>query len=256
MRDIRSLKSARCSHCLASLKNQVSTLARMVENAGSRGNVASSSSEGCLTPKIAWSGEVVSIQPRIRLLRSFDERSLSYLGFQVCVAGRIGRLDREFTVGIGKATQATHGLEAGDHVRGLCEQVADSRREPAEYYKVARLRVTKHPVEVPMSPPPWLGIPPDLETYRARGHRRLHPRTYASKCSTCIWGCRMPVEIIVDHWNPSQVRYRHETFCYGPKSCSLYRAGATRKVPGRHGMVWEEEDWADEDATAHRGPDD
>jgi hypothetical protein len=48
---------------------------------------------------------------------------------------------------------------------------------------------------------------------------------------------------------------RFETFCYGPKSCALYRAGATRKVPGRKGMSWEEEDWVDEDATEHRGPD-
>jgi hypothetical protein len=26
-------------------------------------------------------------------------------------------------------------------------------------------------------------------------------------------------------------------------------------VPGRKGMVYEEEDWVDEEATAHRGPD-
>jgi len=29
----------------------------------------------------------------------------------------------------------------------------------------------------------------------------------------------------------------------GPKNCSFYRAGATRMVPGRKGMVWEEADW-------------
>ena len=63
----------------------------------------------------------------------------------------------------------------------------------------------------------------------------------------------MPVEMIIDHWNPSQKRYRFETFCYGPKSCFLYRA--TRKVPGRKGMSYTEEDWVDEDATSHREPD-
>ena len=66
----------------------------------------------------------------------------------------------------------------------------------------------------------------------------------------------MPVEITVDHWNPSKKLYRFETFCYGPKSCPFYRPGATRKVPGRSGMTWEEEDWVDEDATSHRGSDD
>ena len=63
----------------------------------------------------------------------------------------------------------------------------------------------------------------------------------------------MAVEMILDHWNPQQRRYRFETFCYGPKSCSFYRAGATRKVPGRRGMSREEEDWVDQEATAHRG---
>ena len=46
------------------------------------------------------------------------------------------------------------------------------------------------------------------------------------------------------------------TFCYGPKSCPVYKAGAPRKVPGRKGMVYVEEDWVDEQETSHRGPDD
>ena len=100
--------------------------------------------------------------------------------------------------------------------------------------------------------PPWLAEPPDLAVYRERGHRRLDPLTYDRQCGPCLWGCRMAVEIIVDQWAPEQKRYRLETFCYGPKNCRLYRAGATRKVPGRKGMVWEEEDWVDEEAIAHR----
>jgi len=66
----------------------------------------------------------------------------------------------------------------------------------------------------------------------------------------------MPVEIIIDQWNPSKKQYRTETFCYGAKSCALYKAGPTRKVPGRKGMVRKEEDWVDEDAVSHRGMDD
>jgi hypothetical protein len=65
----------------------------------------------------------------------------------------------------------------------------------------------------------------------------------------------MPVEITLDHWNPEKREHRFETFCYGPKSCPVYRAGATRKVPGRNDTTWEEEDWVDAEATAHRGPD-
>ena len=60
--------------------------------------------------------------------------------------------------------------------------------------------------------------------------------------------------MIVGHWNPSQKKYRFETFCYGPKSCESYRPGPKRKVPGRKGMSYTEEDGVDEDATAHREP--
>ena len=65
----------------------------------------------------------------------------------------------------------------------------------------------------------------------------------------------MPVEMIIDQWNPSNKRYRFETFCYGPKSCKSYKAGPTRIVPGRKGMSWEEPDWVDEENTDHRSDD-
>lgn len=42
------------------------------------------------TEKVAWSGRIVSIQPRIRLMRSFDERSHSYLRYVLRVEGTIG----------------------------------------------------------------------------------------------------------------------------------------------------------------------
>ena len=65
----------------------------------------------------------------------------------------------------------------------------------------------------------------------------------------------MAVEKIIDQWNPSQRRYRTETFCYGPLSCPVYESVSTRKVPGRRGMTCEEEDWVDNDATtSHRDP--
>ena len=44
-------------------------------------------------------------------------------------------------------------------------------------------------------------------------------------------------------------------FCCGPKSYLLLKTGPTRKIPGRKGILWEEEDWVDEDAMAHRAMD-
>jgi hypothetical protein len=64
----------------------------------------------------------------------------------------------------------------------------------------------------------------------------------------------MPVEMIIDQWNPTRRRYRTETFCYGPRACSLYEAGPERTVPGRRGMTYAEEDWVDDEATSHRRP--
>ncbi len=202
--------------------------------------------------KLSWRGTLIGVQPRIRLTRSFDQRNHTYLGYALRVRGGVAHNEREFLVGIGKSAQAKHALRLGDVVSGRSEPVVDARSEHVEYYKTAGLTVIQRATDEPPAPPPWQGVAPELPVYRARGHRRLDPRPYKSKCTSCIWGCRMPVDIIVDHWNPRKKQYRFETFCYGPKSCSFYRAGTIRKVPGRRGITWEEEDWVDEEATSHR----
>lgn len=205
--------------------------------------------------KIEWAGTITGVQPRIRLTRSFDQSSHSYLGYVLRVNGTVGGEQREFVVAIGKAAQVKHAFRGGDHVSGESEPVEDARTEIAELYKTAKLKVVNRPATDVSSPPPWLDLPPALEVYRERGHRRVDPKTYDTKCISCIWGCKMAVEVIIDQWDQSKVKWRVETFCYGPKSCALYRAGATRKVPGRKGMSWEEEDWVDEEATRDRGQD-
>lgn len=206
--------------------------------------------------KIPWTGRLVGVQPRIRLMRSFDERSHSYLGYVLRVEGTIEDEPGEFIIAIGKAAQAKHRFHAGMEASGQAVPVPDPRLEAVGFYKASGLKILKNADGDPPAGPPFHGEPPDLETYRSRGHRRLDTRTYDAQCTTCIWGCRMPVEMIIDHWNPSKKRCRFETFCYGPKSCSFYRPGPARKVQGRKGMSYTEEDWVDEDATAHRGPDD
>jgi len=205
--------------------------------------------------KASWTGKLVSIQPRIRLRRSFDERSHSYLGYVLRISGEVDSQSREIMIAIGKGAQAKHGFRIGDTVTGLSEPVADQRLETAEFYKTSGLEVLERSSETNENGPPWRDLVPDLATYRQRGHRRLSARTYDSKCSDCMWACQMPVELIIDHWNPSRKKYRVETFCYGPKSCSFYSAGPTRKVPGRNDTSWEEEDWVDEQATARRSED-
>lgn len=206
--------------------------------------------------KVSWRGVVLGIQPRIRLTRSFDERAHTYLGYALRVDGIVDGKERMFFVGIGKAAQQKHEIRVGDSVSGTSCPVADPRNEAVEYYKTSKLKTVERTNVCESECPPWGNAPPMLEIYRQRGHRRLAARTYESKCLSCIWGCRMPVEMIIDQWNPQERRYRFETFCYGPKACSLYKAGPTRKVPGRKGMTYEEPDWVDEQDTEHRGMED
>jgi hypothetical protein len=206
--------------------------------------------------KIPWQGVLISVQPRIRLNRSFDQRSHIYLGYALTVGGSIGAQAREFRLGVGQGAHAKHQFRVGDSVSGDALPVADPRLETVEFYKIGNLKLELRAAEQELStPPPWHGPPPPLAVYRERGHRRLSARTYQDKCASCMWGCWMAVEMIIDQWNPSQRRYRTETFCYGPLSCPFYQSGPTRKVPGRKGMSYTEEDWVDVDATAHRGPD-
>ena len=192
------------------------------------------------TNKIGWSGVLVSVQPRIRLTRSFDQRSHSYLGYVLRVDGAIGGEEREFSVAIGEAAHAEHQFRIGDRVGGDGVPVADARTELAELYKVSKLQVHARGAETIAPPQPWHGAPPPLPICRERGHRRLAAKTYKSSCTTCIWGCHnMAVELIVDQWNPSKKRYRDEAFCYGPLSCALYkgRADAQGSGPTRHELA-------------------
>jgi hypothetical protein len=206
--------------------------------------------------KVPWEGKALAVQPRIRLWRSFDERMHTYLGYCLFLRGHIAGQAGVFTVGIGQTAQAKHQFRAGDEIGGTSEPVQDPRREPVEYYKTSGLKlIARATASAEPTGPPWRLTPPDLEIYRERGHRRLHAKTYEVKCAGCMWGCRMPVEVIPDNWKPDQKQYRFETFCYGPKSCRFYKAGAARKVPGRGGIYWVEEDWVDAEATAHRSDD-
>jgi hypothetical protein len=200
---------------------------------------------------IEWEGTIESVQPRIRLMRSFDQRSHNYLGYVLRLEGACDGTSRAFLVAIGPAAHAKHQFRAGDRVRGLAHPVADRESELAEFYKASKLSVIDRGSSSPDGPP-WRHTAPPLETYRERGHLRLDRGVYDRSCTACVWGCLMAVDMIIDHWNPSNRRSRTETFCYGPLDCPIYRAGPKRKVPGRRGMSWTEEDWVDEQDVEHR----
>ena len=183
--------------------------------------------------KSTFKGRIISIQPRIRLIRSFDEASHTYLGYAITLERELDKTNNiTFSIGIGKAAHAKHQFKVNDVISGECVPVPDPDMEPVEYYKVSKIKVISKGTTGSTSSP-WELVPPKLEVYRERGHRRLAARTYDTKCSSCMWGCRMPVEIIIDNWNPrGKKKFRFETFCYGPLNCKLYKAGPNRKVEG------------------------
>jgi len=207
--------------------------------------------------KITWSGRIVAVQPRIRLMRSFDERHHSYQGYVLRVDGTCGNENGEFQISVGKAAQAKHRFSAGMEASGQAVPVPDPRLETTGFYKASGLKILKDAEDDPPGGPLFHGVPPDLETYRSRGHRRLDARTYDVKCPTCIWVCRMPVEMIIDHWNPSRKRYRFEPSvtaqkvalftrpdrharCRGERACPTpKRTGSTRTPPPIGGLMTE-----------------
>jgi hypothetical protein len=123
--------------------------------------------------KVSWSGRIISVQPRIRLTRSFDQQSHTYLGYALVVEGVIGDEVGQFSIGVGKVAQQKHQFQVGDEVHGEALPVADERLEPVAFYKTSKLKVLARSAGAPGSAPPWHGVPVELEVYRARGHRRL-----------------------------------------------------------------------------------
>ena len=80
---------------------------------------------------------VASIQPRIRLSRSFDERSHSYLGYVLRLRGTLDGEAKEFVVAVGKGAHEKHQFHVGDHISGKSVSVSDTNLEIADVYKTS-----------------------------------------------------------------------------------------------------------------------
>ena len=123
--------------------------------------------------KQIWQGEVISVQPRIRLLRSYDQRSRSYLGYVLRLRGTLDGEAKEFVVAVGKGAHEKHQFHVGDQISGKSVSVSDTNLEIADVYKTSALKVLAEGDEPAGDSSPYLDVPPPLEIYRERGHRRL-----------------------------------------------------------------------------------
>lgn len=194
--------------------------------------------------KIAFTGRIVGVKARIRLIRSFDQiPTHQYQGYTLILDGEVDGLPRiGFRVAIGPKAHEQHGFRIDDRISGTAVPVPDRETEWAEFYKVSGLRLIER--TQPDAPPcPTGGIAPPLEQYRAQGHFRLKRDVCETQCVQCPFGLTMPTQIILDHWNPSHVKWRFETHCYGPRDCPRYKAGPAYRVPGRKpGMIYVDDD--------------
>jgi hypothetical protein len=89
--------------------------------------------------KSTFKGTIISIQPRIRLLRSFDEASHTYLGYAITLEGEIDDQNTTFSIGIGKSAHAKHQFKVNDVISGECVPVPDPDTEPTVYCDVSML---------------------------------------------------------------------------------------------------------------------
>jgi hypothetical protein len=194
--------------------------------------------------KLHFTGLITAVKPRIRLMRSFDQKHHTYMGYVLVLNAQVDDNEwNDLRVALGQKTHEKHQFRIGDKISGEAHHIVNSETEWADLYKVSKLKViSRGGLDQDMLGNQYIGLAPSLTVFREQGHVRLDSKTYEAKCRQCIWGLVMPVEIIVDQWNPQEKKYRFETHCYGPRDCPTYKSGRPYRVPGRRGMSWIDDD--------------
>jgi hypothetical protein len=202
--------------------------------------------------KIKWAGRITAVQPRTRVWRYVsDNRTHYHTGYNLFLTGDQGA----FSVAISEKQQQKMAFRIGDLATGTAWTKKHPKREAADYYRAGALKVVERADEMDSTSEPWIACVPALAVYEARGARMLATARWRGKCHGCIWANKASVEI---QWcfDKDIKRYRLETFCYGPKSCSHYAMGKPRNVPYRGGRSGVDDGCLDDIITDHRGWDD
>ncbi len=108
--------------------------------------------------KISWSGRIISVQPRIRLSRSFDEWQHNYLGYVFQIDGIVNEKADEFLIAVGKGAHAKYQFISGMELSGVSVPVNDPRLEVAGFYKTSRIKRLSVPENRSSSAPPFVGV--------------------------------------------------------------------------------------------------
>ena len=227
--------------------------------------------------KIAWKGEVVSVQVKSVVWRYLAcNRTHRETGYHLFIRGEARACDGDepfvpfhlrsgfdLCVTISEKQQEKYGFRVGDLVRGTGWTPLYPETTFADFYRAGALKVlarreedprpTVVRVDGPLSPggspvprvfssdypgPPWVMAVPPVEVYGWRGARMLSLASWQEGCLPCVWASMAEVGIHCD-FDHGGVANRFETFCYGPLSCPLYDRGPARVVPyqGRESAV-------------------
>ena len=230
--------------------------------------------------KIAFVGEILSVQPRSNVWRyRLDNRTHNLTGFNLFLRGAVKEAntetdepaERDFSVAISGGQQEKNHFRIGDRIKGTAWTKKYPEWEFADYYRAGGLKrihskeaisvlsadrkaagpETIHEKEKIQVPPPWTDDTPELSVYAWRGCRMLSKSRWKGKCFTCKWAAMANVAIEYD-WGVQQ-KYRFESFCYGPKNCKRYSMGKPRAVPDKQVGTCYDEGWLDEICTERRG---
>jgi len=206
--------------------------------------------------KINWEGKIISIQPRTRVWRYVtDNRTHYHLGYNLFIEGESCYSDENFTVAISEKQQLKGLFRIGDILKGTAWTKRYEEREFADFYRAGSLKLLDRANErFEATPPPWIMIPPPLQTYEERGARMLSKSLWKTKCFQCIWANMANVEIQWD-FDRDIKKYRFETFCYGSKSCKYYKMGRPRAVPYKNRDSALDDGYLDELCTTGRDDD-
>ena len=205
-----------------------------------------------LQKKIHFAGFILSVQPRSNVWRyRLDNRTHSTTGYNLFLAGTAEETGKNFSVATSEKQQEKLRFHIGDEIRGTAWTKMYPKLEYADYYRAGALKkITEGPPPDEEAKEPWLGEVPALSEYNWRGCRMLDGRTWRNKCFRCKWACMANVAIEYN-WGISQ-KFRFESFCYGPKSCRLYKMGKPRAVPYKDCGSYYDEGWLDDICTEQR----
>ena len=205
-----------------------------------------------MSEKINWEGQIIAIQPRTTVWRyKLDNRTHYHRGYNLFLEGEANGEKTAFSVAISEKQQEKMGFFIGDEVKGTAWTKMYKESDYANFYRAGGFKiVSRAEPPQPCTAPPYLNIPPDMETYELRGARQLSKSSWKGKCFQCIWANMATVEIEYN-WGITK-KYRFESFCYGPKSCKYYKMGKPRAVPYKGDMSSYDTGWMDDLCTENR----